>query len=404
MTNQRRWKTVAIAATLGIAAAGVGVAVSGRFTPGKPEATGKTTVAATVADLSPLAALAGGIAQGNDDALARLCEIVAPKDGQPANPAVADAEVGDVMQVLQSLRTGFKSYKPAGRAMVIAAASRLLNRFAVDPAPRPWVDALHPTHDLFVAGLADRHVDVRSSALNVVGSHWGWLPGRTMTPNEESILAEWKDAFVKPATRCLGDAEPKSRAAAVVCLGAAALDSVAAPAAAYVEDPTNGGVRYKAMMVFANRPDLLTEDTLLKRLHDAEPGIPQLAEMILKNRGLTKDQIYLGKQMDDPRPEVRASVIPSIRDRTDIDPTVWLLQLSRDTDETVRTKAAEALGHRESPEVDRRLREMANSDTSATVRAAAAEVVARLVKATTAALPSLPGAEANPAGLTIRAN
>ena len=404
MTNQRRWKAVAIAATLGVTAAGVGLAVSGRFSASKPaaSATGKTSIIPEAP--SSLANLADGIARGDDDALNRLCEIVAPKDGQPANLAVTDAEAGDVLKVIQNLRTGFKSYKPAGRASAIAAASRLLNRFAVDPAPRPWVDALRPTHDLFVAGLADKHVDVRSSALNVIGTHWGYLPGRTMTPNEESILAEWKDAFVKPATRCLGDAEPKSRAAAVVCLGSAALDSVAAPAAAYVEDPTNGGVRYKAMMVFANRPDLLTEDALLKRLHDTEPGIPELAELILKNRGLTKDQIYLGRQMDDPRPEVRASVIPSIRDRTDIDPTVWLLQLSRDSDETVRTKAAEALGHRESPEVDRRLREMANSDTSAIVRAAAAEVVAHLVKATTAALPSLPGAETNPAGLSIRAN
>ena len=404
MTNQRRWKAVAIAATLGITAAGVGLVITGQFSAGKPQVTSKTTVSATVVDPSSMTALADGIAHGKDDALNRLCEIVAPKDGQPSNLAVTDAEAGDVLKVLQSLRTGFKSYKPAGRASAIAAASRLLNRFAVDPAPRPWVDALTPTHDLFIAGLADRHVDVRSSALNVIGTHWAYLPGRTMTPNEESILAEWKDSFVKPATRCLSDAEPKSRAAAVVCLGTAALDSVAGPAAAYVEDPTNGGVRYKAMMVFANRPDLLTEDALLKRLHDTEPGIPQLAEMILKNRGLTKDQIYLGRQMDDPRPEVRASVIPSIRDRTDIDPTVWLLQLSRDTDETVRTKAAEALGHRESPEVDRRLREMASSDASATVRAAAAEVVAHLVKATTAALPSLPGVETNPAGLSIRAN
>lgn len=400
MTNQRRWKAVAIAGTLGITAAGVGLTMSGRFST-RPTPSAATTAAASDASKSPLAGLAEGIAHGEITALTRLCQLVTTHDGQPVNVVISEADAPEVVQVLQGVRNGFKSFKPEGRAAALAAASRLLSRYRLEPAPGNWNEALFPTHDLFIAGLTDTNVDVRSSALNVVGTQWNWLPGRSMTPNEESVLAEWKDAFVQPATRCLGDREPKSRAAAVVCLGSASLDSIAAPAAAYVDDPAHGGVRYKALMVFANRPQLLTEDALLKRLHDEEPGICELAETILKSRGLTKDQIYLGRQMDDTRPEVRASVIPLIRDRTDIDPTVWLLQLSHDTDETVRSKAAEALGSRESPEIDRRLREMAQSDTSTTVRAAAAVIVARLTKATTAQLPALPETNTN---FSIRAN
>ena len=406
MTNQRRWKTAAIAGTLGITAAGIGLAVTGRFATDRanPAAGSPATATAGATAGSPLATLAEGIARGDVPALTSLCKLVAPEDGKPTRLAVPEAETGDLLKVLQGLRSGFKSYTPAGRASAIAAASRVLNRFGVEPAPRQWVDALYPAHDLFIAGLTDGNVDVRSSALNEVGAHWSWLPGRAMTPGEETTLGEWKDSFVQPATRCLGDREPKSRAAAVVCLGAASLDSVAAPAAAYVDDPTHGGVRYKAMMTFANRPALLTEDALLKRLHDKEPGIPELAEMILKGRGLSKDQIYLGRQMDDPRPEVRASVIPSIRDRTDIDPTVWLLQLSRDADETVRSKAAEALATRESPEVDRRLKEMAQSDSSSAVRAVASQILTRLIRAATADLPALPGPDSSPASFRIRAN
>ncbi len=401
MTNQRRWKAGAVAGTLGIIAAGVGLTMSGKFST-RP--TPSVPISAVSASKSPLAGLAEGIAQGDIGTLTKLCQIVAPHDGQPNNLPVSEADAPEVVQIIQSLRNGFKSFKPEGRAAALAASSRLLSRFSLEPAPSNWSEALFPTHDLFVAGLTDAHVDVRSSALNVVGTQWSWLPGRSMTPNEESVLAEWKDSFVQPATRCLGDREPKSRAAAVVCLGSATLDSIAAPAASYVEDPTNGGVRYKALMVFANRPQLLTEDALLKRLHDQEPGICELAETILKGRGLTKDQIYLGRQMDDAHPEVRASVIPLIRDRTDIDPTVWLLQLSHDTNETVRSKAAEALGSRESPEVDRRLREMAQSDTSSSVRAAAAVIVARLTKATTAQLPALPENSPTNTLSTLRAN
>ena len=166
---------------------------------------------------------------------------------------------------------------------------------------------------------------------------------------------------------------------------------MAAPAAAYVEDPESGGVRYKALMTFANRPNLLTVDAVLKRLHDPEPGVPELAELILKGRGLTKDQIFLGRQIFDPRPEVRASVIPLLRDRTDIDPVVWLLQLSHDADETVRAKAVEALVDRDSPEVDRRLREMASSDTSPAIRAIAGKHVAKLRGRDHRRAPPLPG-------------
>ncbi len=401
--SQRRWQAVAIAGTLGVAATVLGLAVSGKFSGGRPAAP-VITASATEAAQSAMSVLADQITAGDTKALMTLCQTITPRAGQPSEVVVAPAEADDLIAVLKGLRAGYKSFAPAGRASAIAAAGRILHRFHVDPAPAGWVDALHPTHDLFNAGLADPHVDVRGSALNEVGHHWNWLPGRSMTPNEESILAEWKDAFVKPVTRCLGDPEPKSRAAAVVCLGGASLDSIAAPAVAYTEDPASGGVRYKALMVFANRPNLLTEDAVLKRLHDKEPGVPELAELILKGRGLTTDQIYLGRQMDDPRAENRASVIPLIRDRTDIDPTIWLIQLSHDTDETVRTKAAEALADRESPDGDRRLREMANSDTSPSVRSGVAKLVARLVKQTTAALPALPASATTSSSMSIRAN
>ncbi len=403
MMIQRRWKAIAIAGTLGATTVGVGLALTGRFSTGRPEAPATADGSTGATSKSALATFAERIETGDTTALMDLCQSIAPRTGQSNNVVVTAPEADDLIKVLQSIRAAFKSFAPAGRASAIAASGRILNRFSVEPTADRWLDTLHPTHDLIIAGLADSHVDVRCSALTEVQVHWNWLPGRAMTPNEESILSEWKDAFIKPATRCLGDREPRSRAAAVVCLGAAAIDSIAAPAVSYIEDPENGGVRYKALLTFANRPSLLTDDAVLKRLHDKEPGVAELAEIILKGRGLTKDQIYLGRQMDDPHPEVRAAVIPLIRDRTDIDPVVWLIQLSRDNDETVRGKAAEALADRESPEVDRRLNEMANSDTSSAIRASAAKLVAKLVKATTANLPNLPPTTTT-SGLNIRAN
>jgi hypothetical protein len=380
----RRWTSVAIAGILTLAVVGSGVAW-------RLGSTGKKEQPATAREsaVSPMRALAESLRQGDPAALTSLCQQVLAKVDQP-RPPVGEDEGADIVEVLRGLRAGFVKFNPFGRASAVSAATHLLDRFRVEPAPRVWFEALPPIQELVLGSLADSNVDVRSSALTEVGSHWGWLPGRSMTPLEEDTLAGWKESFYEPAKRCLSDVAPKSRAAAVVCLGALPIDEKAAPAVANVEYPDSGGVRYRTLMTFANRPTLLSVDTILKRLHDTEPGIPELAELILKGRGLNKDHIFLGRQIFNPHPEVRASVIPLIRDRTDIDPVVWLLQLSHDTDETVRTQAVEALVNRDSPEVDHRLKEIALTDTSALVRAAAGKHVSKSAVETTA-LPPLPG-------------
>jgi hypothetical protein len=374
----RRWILLAIACTLGAAVVG-----SGFFwllKPGKP--VGQAQV---IPKKSPMILMAEGLRRGDTQALKTLCEQVLARADQPKTP-VTEAEGKELVEVLDGLRAGFLKYNPAGRASAVSASSYIIDRFSVEPTPGSWFLALRPLHHLVIAGLADPHVDVRASTLTELGRHWGWLPGRSLTTMEEEELAAWKDAFYEPVLKRLNDPEPKSRAAAVVCIGALPINSMAEPALARLEDPDNGGVRYKTLMTFANRPALLTVDMILKRLHDPEIGIPELAEVILKGRGLTKEQIFLGRQITNPHPDVRVSVIPLIRDRTDIDPEVWLLQLSHDPEETVRVKAVEALLGSISPDVVRRLSEIAQGDTSSTIRAIASKHVAK-----TAALPPLPG-------------
>jgi len=91
-------------------------------------------------------------------------------------------------------------------------------------------------------------------------------------------------------------------------------------------------------------------------------------------------------------------VISLIKNRTDIDPVVWLLQLSHDTDETVRIMAVQALAAQTSQTVavKRRLAEMARFDSSEQVRQTASKFVPSSQE-TTASLPPLPGsASLNP--------
>ncbi len=381
----RRMTSLAVAG-LGLAMVGGGLAYF--LMPGKPAPTASQAAKAEAAE-SPLRIIAKGLERGEPGSLSALVQRLVDKADQPPT-ALGDADAADWVAVLQGLRGGFLKYPPLGKGSSIAASTHILDKFRVEPAPRDWSATLAPIHDILTAGMADANVDVRATALNEVGKIWNWLPGRSMTRIEEDQLDAWKDGFHAPAARLLGDRDPKARAAAVGCIGSLPIEALAEPAAKYVADPDSGHVRYKAMMVLAARPNLLAVDAVLHRLHDHEPGIPELAKIILKARGLTEEQIFLGGQMYDDRPEIRASVIPLLSRRTDIDVAVWLLQLSHDADETVRARAVEALAERDSPEVLARLREMARTDASPAIRAAAGKISAKAGE-TTAALPPLPG-------------
>jgi HEAT repeat protein len=283
--------------------------------------------------------------------------------------------------------------------VAVASAYQIFDRFAIEPAPAQWSEALPLLHDLLTASLADADSNVRAAALDAVAKLWVWLPGRSLTPAEELSLVKWKENIYRPVVRCLGNRDPRTLIAAVACLGALPIDNAAAPAMAYL-DNSDRDVRKQTLISFARRNLLLTDDLLLTRLHDGDPMIRDTAMIILKARGLSQEQISLGGLIFSPKPEQRISVIPLLKDHTELDPAIWLIQLSRDSEEIVRISAVEAMAPLSSPAVKRRLAEMAKSDISEAVRKAAGKVVPPGREQRTASLPALPGS----AGLNPRAN
>jgi HEAT repeat protein len=240
-------------------------------------------------------------------------------------------------------------------------------------------------------------VNVRLMAFNEVGRCWYWFPGKTLIPVEEKTLTDWKESFYGPVLRGLGDDQAMVRAGAVACLAALPIDSAAAPAIAYLRDKSPE-IRKQVLTTFANRPNLLDNESLLRMLGDPHRGVSALAEQILSERGLTQEQIGLGGLIVHPRPEVRESVLPLVAARTDIDPVIWMIYLSRDDLESIRIKAAEALASRDTPEARGRLAEMAISDPSPKVKRVAGKLIAPGEE--TASLPPLPGSPS----LTPKAN
>lgn len=356
-----------------------------KATRGRPK---PAPIAAAFDARTPLPELTVALREGDGRALAALFQKAIPPAEGPAQPLL-DAQAAEWVETLDAVRSGFLRFGSYGRSSALVVVGRVLQRVAVNPAPESWTKILPLSHDLMTAGLADGDLDVRVTALVEIGKLWSWNPGRTLSPGDEDVIADWKNGFLEPTVRRLGDREPNARAAAVASMGYLLIDNAAAPALAYLDDPTSPEVRRQVLISFAARPTLLTEDAVLKHVYDTGPGIRETAELVLRTRGFNQEQISLGSMIFHPKPEIRASVIPLLKKRTDIDPVVWLLQLSRDAEESVRLDTIEALAQRLTPEVGQRLAEMAATDKSLAVRQAAVKFLAESQK--TASLPPLPG-------------
>jgi HEAT repeats len=336
----------------------------------------------------PLGVLTTEIRNGDNKALAFAQNRASARSEVPRQ-ALTDQEAKEWLELLAGVRAGFPKFAAPSRTRAAALASRILDMFAVEPAPPTWIEALKPVHDLLSASLGDPDVGPRAAGMAEISKFWVWMPGRSLTPFEERALEEWKGALYRPVVRCLSARDEATRMVAVSCLGALPIDEAASVAIAYVDDQS-ASVRKQTLSSFSRRSQLLTDEMLLKRLHDGDAIIREMASLILKTRGLSQESIGLGGLMYSPKPEQRASVIPLLKNRTDLDPVVWLLQLSRDPNEMVRVSAIEALGAYKTPTVQRRLAEMARSDNSDRVREAAGKL-APPINETTASLPPLPG-------------
>jgi HEAT repeats len=353
--------------------------------------------AVSLGQASSLAVLNQGLRDSDPRALAVFHERLTPKANE-TRKALSDDEASMWLESLSALRIGFFKFSPPARATTAMVACGILDKFSVENAPARWIEALQPVHDILSACLADADSNVRYIALEQVSRLWVWMPGRSLIEAEENSLGNWKEGLHRPVVRCLASTDIRTRIGAIFCLGFLPIDSAAAPAVAYIEDNDSVDVRRQTLVSFAQRPYLLTEDMLLRRLHDSDSTIRETATAVLKARGLNQELISLGGLLVSPKPAQRSSVISLIKNRTDIDPVVWLLQLSHDTDETVRIMAVQALGAQTSQTVavKRRLAEMARSDSSEQVRQTASKFVPSAHE-TTALLPPLPGsASLNP--------
>lgn len=354
-----------------------------------PPALARQPVSTSITPDASIELISAGLERGDGMALAVLLKRLTPAEGEVIEP-VQESESQLWSNTLRSLRNAYRRFAPYGRGSAAAAAGRMLKKYAETPAPDDWDAVLGPAFDIFSAAARDADPNVRSVAVQELGRIWSWSPGRDLFVTELDMLAAWKESLYKICLGALEDPEPLVRASAVAALGALPLVDQAAPALVALSD-RSPEVRGQVLVSFQDRGDVLNEESVLPLLYDSAPTVAQMAERLLRTRGLTPDQIGLGKMVVHPQQKIRLAAIPLLQERTDIDPTLWLVYLSRDRDESVRASAVEALSKSNAPEARVRLQEIAERDQSAEIRAAAAKVTGELAAETTAALPPLPG-------------
>jgi HEAT repeats len=112
---------------------------------------------------------------------------------------------------------------------------------------------------------------------------------------------------------------------------------------------------------------VVSDEELLRCLHDSDLEVRRLCEMGLRSRGRTPRDIFLGRRYTAPDPAERQKLLLDLADEENLDVTVWLERLTSDADPAVRAGAARVAVERKADLRDR-LEQMSHSDPDGTVR------------------------------------
>ncbi|HVS35232.1 MAG TPA: hypothetical protein VMS17_06590 [Gemmataceae bacterium] len=108
--------------------------------------------------------------------------------------------------------------------------------------------------------------------------------------------------------------------------------------------------------------------SLLPVLHDSDPAVRKACEDVLRNnRRLSPLSFKIGWCLCHPDPAERLNVLDYLQRGADVEPGVWLRELSHDDSAAVRLAALRAMTQQDVVDLSDRLQQMAESDASPTV-------------------------------------
>src|SRR5438874_1369216 len=181
---------------------------------------------------------------------------------------------------------------------------------------------------------------------------------------------QWHDTCRDLALRSLQEAEPAQRVLAVNLALKIARRSDAEILAKVVPLLRDAAaeVRRAAMLAVGASRQVIADDDLLPFLHDADAEVRRLCELALRSRGLQENHLILARLITHQDPAARLQVIDHLKLAPELEPSVWLRRMTEDANPAVRAAAIRAACRDFPVDLGERIRQMALSDDSETVR------------------------------------
>lgn len=264
--------------------------------------------------------------------------------GGAADPAMAES--------LDLIVKGHRTCPAAGREQANLWAASMIER--VPDGARPTPEFLSGSHRLVELGRVSAEPAPRAATLRLAVS----LAKANLS--EENLTR-----FRELARSGIADGDSQVQLAAISLATLPALRML--DEVAHCLGSHSAEVRRGALLVLGPNPEVLNEDALLPLLHDTDPQNANLAQAALVARGLTNDQIRLGRLIADPNPTHRLEVLDHLEGPAQVDVAMWLKRLSHDTSPAVRSAAARAMAQAGGQDLAERLTQMAEGDPSPTV-------------------------------------
>lgn len=277
--------------------------------------------------------------------------------------------------IVDGIASRFGKLDVATRRKAFALVVEALHWFGENPSTT-WPGLLSPTKDVVREALGDPESETRIQTLQFVRSCWLWEPLSGPTPEHLKALGSWKADLHANCLELLKASDPSVRGEAAFTVGSAPLADAAAKALPLLQD-THSDVRRRTLLALAERSDVLPSEEILQLVHDRNVGVRTTARIVLGCRGLSYREITLGSMATSRSANIRAQAVRHAAVSDAVDPSVWVVQLSHDSDESVRIEAARALAWLDDERGWERLVQLAESDASASVRDLAARFVAR---------------------------
>jgi len=257
-------------------------------------------------------------------------------------------------QLVDRMNARFDEFSPAGQEKIVL----LLTSFIQQDRPMPLPPRLTKVVSEILLS-AEKKAELRGVSLLLAAELVdGVQPG------------QWVDVCRDMAERGLKDERSGTRVAALQLLrrGPMRKEKELMENAIPLLRDSEAAVRRAALVTLASESDLVREESFLPLLHDEDAQVQYLCEMALRKRGLHDNDIEMARLISDKNPAVRMRVLYFFPKMPQLNLGAWLRQLSQDPEPAVRAAAVGAAGDYPHIDLSQRLREMAESDPSETVR------------------------------------